>query len=65
MKNNSDDRELELCRGTRLLGAEWDSGDSKMLQFLSIFHPEISIEKRISLVRENKIEKLREKECRP
>jgi hypothetical protein len=55
-------REMELVRGIAMMGAAWDSESTKLFKFLSIFHPEMPLEERLSLARDLALEEARKTE---
>ncbi len=52
MKKCRAEREIELVRGSRQLGHAWNCEAGKMFAFLSIFHPDMPLKKRIALAAE-------------
>ncbi len=52
--------EMELCRGYDILGGAFYSEASKLFAFLSIFRPELSLEERLKLSNELKMNDYRD-----
>jgi hypothetical protein len=42
--------EMDRCRGSVMLGSQWDEEATKMYKFLAIFHPEMPLDKRMKMV---------------
>lgn len=52
LKHRKPEQQIELVRGLAQMGHGWAPGDHKMFSFLTIFHPEMSLEKRLRLAHE-------------
>ena len=52
LKHREPEQQMELVRGLEMLGHGWAPGNHKMFSFLTIFHPEMSLEDRLQLTHE-------------
>lgn len=55
LKHRKPEQQMELVRGLEMMGHGWAPGNHKMFSFLTIFHPEMSLEERIQLTFEASI----------